>query len=92
MFSDQIHGHVPLSTIANGISEKKVDGAIFNGSIGGFDDGFQEMVGAFKLVPKMDVRLTELKILEIHFLHGPYPKQVERGEKPAPTTSFLIGD
>jgi len=89
VLTNQVHRHVPLTTIAYRIGEKEVDGAVVDRTVGSFDDCLEQVVSSLELVPEVDVGLAELEILEIHLLHRPDPEQVQSGEKPAPTTPHL---
>ena len=92
VLSDEVHGHVPLPAVADGIVEHEVGGAIIDGSIGAFDDGPEEVIRAPQLVPEVDVGLAELKVLEVHLLHGTHSEEVQCGEEPAATAALLMGD
>ena len=50
------------------------------------------MIGSLEFVPEVDMRLAELKILDIQFGHRTRAEEIESGEKPAPSTTSLIGD
>ena len=50
------------------------------------------MIGPLEFVPEVDMRLTELKILDVQFGHRARAEEIERGEKPAPPAASLIGD
>ena len=90
MLSNQVHGHVPLTTITNGVAKHKMKRPIINGRTGPFNDGLQEMVGSLKLVPKVNMRLTKLKLLHIELLHRAHSKEIQRCKEPASPAAFLI--
>jgi hypothetical protein len=92
VFSDEVHGHIPLTAIADGIIEHEPKGAVIDGTIGAFDDGFKKVIGPFEFVPEVDVGLAKLELFEVHFSHGTHPKEIQRSEQPASTASVLRRD
>ena len=89
---DQVHRHVPLTTIPDRVTEQEVDCPVVHRSVRCLQDGLQKVIGPLQLVPEVDMRLTKLEVLHIHLLHRPNPEEIQRSEKPTPTTPPLVGD
>jgi len=80
---DDIDKHIPLSSVVEWSLEEESDGAVVGVTVGGVDDLFEEIIGAFEFIPEERVVLAEFEIGEIHFLHGADAKKVEAGKHPA---------
>jgi hypothetical protein len=67
------------------------DGTVVSISVGGRDDGLEEVVGLLHLVPEQRVVLRELEVLDAQLGGSPGAQQVEAGEEPAASALLLVG-
>jgi hypothetical protein len=86
MLTNQIHGHIPLTSISDRIAQKKVDGTIPNVPIPHFNHRFKKAIGPLELIPEMYVCLAEFKVLHVHHFHCPGSEEVQSSKKPTSST------
>ena len=92
MLADEVHRHVPLTAVADWVTEQEADCSVVDWAVGGVDDSFVKVVGSLKFVPEVDVGLAEFEILDVEFLHCARAEEVEGCEEPASTAAHLMGD
>ena len=94
MLLDQIHEHVPLSPVAGRTLQEEgheaTIGPLARTPVGDLDHGVEEVVAPLHLVPEEQVRLAELEIVNVVFLHEGNSDRVEGGEEPAASRSLLV--
>ena len=91
VFLDEIDGHVPLASVADGAGQEVLDQSSVEGLVvGRLDDGLEEVVCLFDLVPVEQPRLAELELLEVVLAHHGDAEDVEDGEQPAAAGFVLL--
>ena len=92
MFPHQADEHIPLAAVAQGLAQQPGHYPVVQGAVGGFKDGFQDVVGPFQLIPEHQIVLAELEILDLEQVAGFGAEQVEAGEHPAAAGAGLVGN
>ena len=64
MLTDQVHRHIPLATITDGVTEHEVGGPVVDWELASLHHDLKEMVRTLELIPEMDMAI-ELEFLYI---------------------------
>ena len=90
VFVDQVSNHIPLPTITHGTCEECLQQPTIQRLLHGVEDVLQEVVRLLHFVPKEQVRLAELELLQLVLLHDSDSEHVRRGEEPASSGRALV--
>ena len=96
MFFNQIDNHIPLSSITDGVSQKKRDQPSTNIFLWfptvRVCDGVQEIIAALNFIPEKQISLTEFKVFNVSILHERNSHGIESCKYPTTARTFLICD
>lgn len=84
--------HIPLSAIAHWARHESADKSAVYIFIHGIQDRFEVVVCLLDLVPKEEIALRELKVLDLVLLLDSNAEDVAGGENPTPPAAFLVCD
>ena len=91
VFLDQILNHMPLSSVRNRLFQQFAYVWVVGGFVVQCPDGVQEPVAFFKLVPKIEIRLTEFKFrIEFVPMHHMGTQDIQETEQPTSAAGLLV--
>ena len=92
VFVHQVAQHIPLAAVVERGGKQVGNQAALGRLVERFQNALQEVVGFFQFIIKEGVALGKLEGIEIELFHHREAQAVERGEHPAASALFLIGN